>query len=153
VTDHAELIERPRERLRRAVEDGERLYRVRMHAPDGPTIADDNRIDGILTFDLTDALGAYERLAAALAAEKERADAWQESADEKNAHLDLCRERLIAAEAREAALREALERISAMRPNGYAAPNTAVLHAHKIAREALARTAGDTAASAGGGAA
>lgn len=62
----------PRERLRRAVEDAERLYRVRMHAPDGPTIADDNRIDGILTLDLPDALGAYDRLAAQL----QRAQGW-----------------------------------------------------------------------------
>lgn len=51
-----------REKLRRAVEDGERLYRKRMHDPIGPTIADDNRIDGILTLDLPDALGAYDRL-------------------------------------------------------------------------------------------
>ncbi len=51
-----------RERLRRAAEDGERLYRVRMHSENGPTIADDNRIDGILTLDLTDALGALDVL-------------------------------------------------------------------------------------------
>jgi len=53
-----------RERLRRAAEDGERLYRVRMHAPDGPTIADDNRINGILSLDLTDALGFVDALVA-----------------------------------------------------------------------------------------
>lgn len=60
-----ELSQR-RERLRRAVEDGERLYRVRMHAPEGPTIADDNRIDGILTLDLVDALGLVDQLIRAL---------------------------------------------------------------------------------------
>jgi hypothetical protein len=60
-----------RERLRRAAEDGERLYRVRMHDPNGPTIADDNRIDGILTLDLTDALGFVDALLNEIAALKE----------------------------------------------------------------------------------
>jgi hypothetical protein len=61
-----EAIRAARQRLRRACEDGERLYRKRMH--DEPTIADDNRIDGILTYDLSDALGAYDRLVARLEA-------------------------------------------------------------------------------------
>ncbi len=56
-----------RERLRRAAEDGERLYRVRMQAPDGPTMKDDFRIDGILTLDLTDALGFVDELLAVVA--------------------------------------------------------------------------------------
>ncbi len=65
------LIAEPRERLRRACEDGERLYRVRMHSGNGETIKDGNRIDGLLTLDLPDALGAFDRLAAALVAERE----------------------------------------------------------------------------------
>ena len=56
-----------RERLRRAVEDGERLYRQRMHEePHEITGADENRINGILTIDLPDALGVVDRLRAAL---------------------------------------------------------------------------------------
>lgn len=57
-----------RERLRRAAEDGERLYRVRMHGANGPSMADDNRIDGILTLDITDALGFADSLLARAAA-------------------------------------------------------------------------------------
>lgn len=82
--------ERDRERLRRAAEDGERLYRIRMHDPVGPTIADDNRINGILSLELPDALGAFDRLRAALDAERAAhtrcaeaiEKAWRESLDE-----------------------------------------------------------------------
>jgi hypothetical protein len=51
-----------RERLRRAAEDGERLYRVRMHGE--PTARDENRIDGILSIDLLGALGSFDSLLA-----------------------------------------------------------------------------------------
>lgn len=54
---------RRRELLRRAAEDGERLYRKSMHDPDGiVTIADWNRIYGLLTRELTDALGLVDEL-------------------------------------------------------------------------------------------
>ena len=70
---------REREQLRRAAEDGERLYRKRMHAE--PTIADDNRIDGILTRELENALALVERLVGCVAeAERER-EAFAEDAD------------------------------------------------------------------------
>lgn len=53
----------PRERLRRAAEDGERIYRVYMHGDiEDMTAADLNRLSGILTLDLPDALGAYDSL-------------------------------------------------------------------------------------------
>jgi hypothetical protein len=72
VSDEA-VIREARERLRRAAEDGERLYRMRMH--DEPTIADDNRIDGILTRELSDALGFADRLVARLEAAERQRDA------------------------------------------------------------------------------
>lgn len=57
-----------REQLRRAAEDGERLYRIRQHGEHGETVADGNRIDGILTRELDDALGAFDMLLRKLAA-------------------------------------------------------------------------------------
>ena len=47
-----------RERLRRAVEDGDRLYRKRLDKE--ATQADNNRIDGILSLDLADALALVD---------------------------------------------------------------------------------------------
>jgi hypothetical protein len=52
-----------RERLRRAAEDGERLYRKRMFE-DEWTVADDHRLHGILSVDLPPALGLVDELAA-----------------------------------------------------------------------------------------
>lgn len=53
----------PRERLQRAAEDGERIYRAYMHGDiEDMTAADLNRLSGILTLDLPDALGAYDGL-------------------------------------------------------------------------------------------
>ena len=77
-------------------------------------------------------------LAAALAAEKERADTEHEFARKLMFETDPVMDaRLRAAEAREAALREALEAIAAETRPATRAPRLRV-----IAREALARTAG-----------
>ena len=50
------------EHLRRAVEDGERLYRKRMHDSDGAglTIEEEFRVDGILTRELESALALVD---------------------------------------------------------------------------------------------
>lgn len=69
-----------RERLRRAVEDGELLYQKRMHGPDGLSLADEHRLDGILSLDLKDALGYVDELLASLATLR---SAW-------NAHMVTC---------------------------------------------------------------
>ena len=74
----AAQVRRQREQLRRAAEDGERLYRKRMHEDDW-TGADDNRIDGILTRELEDALEFADALVARVTeAERERkaAEEW-----------------------------------------------------------------------------
>ena len=67
-----ERMNRDREKLRRAVEDGERLYRKSMHDPDGVlTVSDWNRIHGLLTLELADALALVDLCLARL----ERAEA------------------------------------------------------------------------------
>ena len=67
----AAQVRRQREQLRRAAEDGERLYRKRMHEDDW-TGAEDNRVDGILTRELVDALALVDALVARVT-EAERA--------------------------------------------------------------------------------
>jgi len=52
---------RRREQLRRAAEDGERLYRKLMHVGE-LTVADDHRLHGILTRELENALGLVDEL-------------------------------------------------------------------------------------------
>ena len=100
-----------RERLRRACEDAARLYEVRMHAPDGPSISDDNRINGILSLDLLDALGAFDRLVDALAALQAAHDAEQLARITAETERDAARAKLAMAEAAVQQMRQALERI------------------------------------------
>jgi hypothetical protein len=118
MTDHAELIERAL-----AAVEADRLDLARGH--DGRSC-------------LRQSEGAA--LAAALAAETERADKAQEGWDVFAARMTgaetgalLADARMRAAEAREAALREALEQVVDARGWG---------DAIQFAREALARTAG-----------
>jgi hypothetical protein len=122
MTGHAELIERAL-----AAVEADRLDLARGH--DGRSC-------------LRQSEGAA--LAAALAAETERADKAQEGWDVFVARMigaetgaRLADARMRAAEAREAALREALEQIAAETRPATRAPRLRV-----IAREALARTAG-----------
>jgi hypothetical protein len=112
MTDHAELIERAL-----AAVEADRADLARGH--DGRSC-------------LRQSEGAA--LAAALAAETERAD-WNGA--KVNALMPY-QNRALAAEAREAALREALEEIESFPISGYHAGA-----AQRIAREALARTAGE----------
>lgn len=70
----------PRERLRRAVEDGERIYRAYMHGDiEDMTAADLNRLSGILTLDLPDALGTLDGLLEQLEAAQSELTEWRTS--------------------------------------------------------------------------
>jgi hypothetical protein len=64
VSGHADTRGRAREQLRRAVEDGERIYRAWMS--DEMTVGDGHRLMGLLTRELESALAALDALEAEL---------------------------------------------------------------------------------------
>lgn len=83
-TPAGSLFSTRREQLRRAVEDGERLYRKRMHDSDGTglTIEEEFRADGILTRELESALALVDECIAEIERIGSECDAWEKHGQE-----------------------------------------------------------------------